>query len=279
MTVAKSYFSGTCIINLIPCTSSEGRLCHIFREISLWNEYFLQVDLELRELSPGRLSLVEKHEAFVGAYANQDMPEQMHVVTTLLRHLLMSHHCVSSVAIVPSIFRDHHLLICDAALACSPSLKKVTVEQFRDVDVPEICRAVRESGAQDRFFIDTHYVHENTVNSLTESKELSSVDVQSHFFDRLEPLLTALSLLPSCSRLTSLRLVLWPDEFEGRVSTLIAQCITSLITLRKLKLTIARDGLGEAFNKARWELAQALSANKNIRKLKLYGPWFGEAEV
>ncbi|KAL1452283.1 hypothetical protein MTO96_043860 [Rhipicephalus appendiculatus] len=124
MTLAKSYFSGSRIINLIPCTSSEGRLCHIFGEISLWNEYFWQVDLELRELSPGRLSLVEKHEAFVGAYANQDMPEQMHVVTTLLHHLLTSHHCVSSVAIVPSLYRDHPLLICDA-LCTSISLGKL----------------------------------------------------------------------------------------------------------------------------------------------------------
>ncbi|KAL1483504.1 hypothetical protein MTO96_033136 [Rhipicephalus appendiculatus] len=128
MDLSNSYFSGSSIINLNPCTSSEGRLCHIFRDVASWNKYFWQVDLELRELSPGQLSLVEKHEAYVGAYANNhDLSQQMRAVAALLHHLLTLHHCVSSVVILKSIFWDHHQLICDA-LCKSPSLTKLKLD-------------------------------------------------------------------------------------------------------------------------------------------------------
>ncbi|KAL1422941.1 hypothetical protein MTO96_021535 [Rhipicephalus appendiculatus] len=164
------------------------------------------------------------------------------------------------------------------ALASNPSLKKVTVEQVSGENVAEICRAVRETNARERFFVGTHYVIENTLDALTECKELSSVEVQSQLFNRSEPLLTTLSLLPSCSHLTSLGLALRQDEFS-RASSLIAQCITGMTALRKLKLTVTRGEIGVAFNEARQELAQALSLNKTIRRLTVYGPLFGDAEI
>ncbi|KAL1422939.1 hypothetical protein MTO96_021534 [Rhipicephalus appendiculatus] len=518
MSLAESHITGSGIINLIPCTSCEGRLCHIFGEISLWNEYFWQVRLELRELSPGRLSLVEKDEAYVGESANnQDKPEQVHAVATLLHHLLTRHDCFASVAIIPSVFRDHHQLICDAlykslslaqlklcalqtaeqslqniagallvmnhlrelefqdmrfnstfidglseflastrsltalsvtrqyfecvedavafleglrrnqtittlsfdtirlrkdqfhrsidimvsrrcavvlsdyfrdnrtlrtlsigglftavaqkivlaltenktltklnfvslsledkdlelilrllsqtrtlksfnvircdgsglssraysglaaltdnksledltldlwkfganeygslfkALASNPCLKKITVPLFKQADVAEICRAVRETGVQERFFIGTHYVLENTVDALTECKELSSVAVQPEMFHRYEPGIAILSLLPSCSHVSSLYLSLRPDQFKGKVSTLIAQCITDMTALRALELcNLGTPAIGDAFDNARRELAQALYVNKTIRRLTLHGPWLGETEM
>ncbi|KAL1483064.1 hypothetical protein MTO96_002134 [Rhipicephalus appendiculatus] len=54
----------------------------------------------------------------------------MRAVTTLLHHLLTSHHCVSSVAIFTSVSRDHHQLICDA-LCNSPSLTKLKFYALR----------------------------------------------------------------------------------------------------------------------------------------------------
>ncbi|KAH7943630.1 hypothetical protein HPB52_009634 [Rhipicephalus sanguineus] len=519
MALAKSVFCGSRRIDLIPCTNSEGRLCHIFRDISLWNEYIWILDLELRELSPGQLSLVKKHKAYVGAYANiQNMLEQTESVATLLHHLLTRHQCVSSAVIDTSIFRHHHQLICDAlckslslkklklealqpatpasrniatallwlnqlqelefqyvtfnryfidglseflastrslttfavghenfcckddavafaqalgrnqsittmsfditllltgplwpempvshqhadmladclcgnktlhtlnvrggyrerfsavarpivmalakndtltnlslvglslededidlitwllsqnrtlaslkmitcdgrgvssraysnlaaltsdttlkeltldlsrfntsqylslfrALASKPSLKKVTLERFNDVDVAEICEAMRETGVQERFFIGTHCVLPNTIDALTECKELSSVIVMSESFDRFELLLTTLSLLPSCGHVTSLCLELRESELRGGAGSLIAQCITGMTALRKLELSTSVCGIGDAFNEARQELAHALSANKSIRRLRVYGPWFGETET
>ncbi|KAL1471654.1 hypothetical protein MTO96_039813 [Rhipicephalus appendiculatus] len=178
------------------------------------------------------------------------MSEQVHAVASLLHRLLTRHDCFASVAIVPSVFRDHHQPICDAlrkslslqklklyalrmatqlprnirlstasseapseswncknlaaltnetleeltldllkfstnewrclfrALASNPRLKKVTIPTFKQADVAEICRAARETGVPERFIIGTHYVLENTVDALTECKELSSVAVQ-----------------------------------------------------------------------------------------------------
>ncbi|KAL1484470.1 hypothetical protein MTO96_032565 [Rhipicephalus appendiculatus] len=170
------------------------------------------------------------------------------------------------------------------ALASKQSLKKVIVKQFSDYDVADICRAVRETGARERFFVRKHNVVESTVDALTECKELSGVTVHSTFFDSLEPLLTVMIVLPSCSHVTSLRLVLWPNTFRCRVISLTAQCVTGMTALRKLELNIEENDdvdaeLEDAFNKARRELVQALSAHKCIRKLIIEGLCFDETEI
>ncbi|KAL1472898.1 hypothetical protein MTO96_022676 [Rhipicephalus appendiculatus] len=51
------------------------------------------VDLELKELSPGKLSLVESH----GAYPSRETWHEWHLAATLLHHLLTLHRCVVSV--------------------------------------------------------------------------------------------------------------------------------------------------------------------------------------
>ncbi|KAH8036514.1 hypothetical protein HPB51_000779 [Rhipicephalus microplus] len=482
-------------IKLIPCTGGEGRLCRIFNEVSLFNEYFWQVQLELKELSPGCLSLVQRNDAYVERYANDRATSgQMQAITTLLQHLLTRHQCFTSVAIYLSVFRDHHQLICDAlvknrsleklkfyawrttrqslrtiatsllhldhlqelelqdmspnrnfidslseflastrslkaltvtrqyfeceedafafleglrrnqtiatlsfdtvrlrnnslnqdidisasprcamalsnylrccrtlrtlsiggrflehftevhrqivralaknkslakvtlvsfsledkdiqlisrllnpqsnpdelqlelaldlskfntneyrplfkALASNPCLKKVTVELFKQADVVELCRAVRTSGARERFYVGTHYLREDTVDALTECKELSSVAVPPQMFSSHEPMMTILRLLPSCSHVTSLVLTLWARQFEGPAGSHIAQCITDMTSVRTLDLRILYRGFGDAFANAQWELAQALTANKSIRRLRLHGPWFGETDI
>ncbi|KAH7943537.1 hypothetical protein HPB52_009193 [Rhipicephalus sanguineus] len=55
MDLPKSPFSGSRLNYRAPCTSSEGRLCDVFKELPLWNEYFWPVGFQLRELSPGQL--------------------------------------------------------------------------------------------------------------------------------------------------------------------------------------------------------------------------------
>lgn len=74
----------------------------------------------MRELSPGRLSLVEMH----GSYVSLEMPERKQAAATLLYYLLTLHRCVVSVALNGYIFKSHHELICDG-LRRSPSLSKL----------------------------------------------------------------------------------------------------------------------------------------------------------
>ncbi|KAL1483505.1 hypothetical protein MTO96_033137 [Rhipicephalus appendiculatus] len=158
------------------------------------------------------------------------------------------------------------------AIASNPFLKKVNLERFKDADVAEICGAVRETGVQERFLIGTHCVLQNTVDALTKCKELSSVTVKSESLDSSKKLLTTLSLLPSCGQVTSLCLELRSAHLGRRASSLIAQCITGMTALRKLELSIGATQMRDDFNKPRRELAQALSVNKSIRSLRIYGP-------
>ncbi|KAH7943017.1 hypothetical protein HPB52_004000 [Rhipicephalus sanguineus] len=163
------------------------------------------------------------------------------------------------------------------ALASNASLKKVIVERLERVNVLDMFRAMREAGVQDRFFVGTHEVNQDTVAALTECKELSSVSLDAHTFRGLEPLLTALFLLPSCSHVTSLRLSL--DDNDGRVISPIARYVTGTAALRNLDLFFYATSSGAASDKARREFVHALSANKSIRWLKVSGLRFDKTET
>ncbi|KAL1471658.1 hypothetical protein MTO96_039817 [Rhipicephalus appendiculatus] len=107
---------------------------------------------------------------------------------------------------------------------------------------------------------NTQVVEEN-VDVLTECKELSSIASR----DIASP-----GTVAECVKAQSI--------------SLIAQCITGMTTLRKLKLSVDDAGIVDAeiedvFDKARWELVQALSANKYIRKLSIEGLCVGDTEI
>ncbi|KAL1418513.1 hypothetical protein MTO96_025897 [Rhipicephalus appendiculatus] len=128
--LTSSCFSGSSINYLTPCTSTEGRPCDIFRDLTVWNEFFWQVDLELQELYPGQLSLVKMGCPCIPSRT----PRHEHEAATLLHYLLTYHRCLVSVVLnehrdashmswwasVP----DRCQLICDA-LPKSPSLRKL----------------------------------------------------------------------------------------------------------------------------------------------------------
>ncbi|KAH7944351.1 hypothetical protein HPB52_018606 [Rhipicephalus sanguineus] len=125
MDSARSYFSGSIINYRTPCSSNDGRLCHIFGDLPLWNEFFWQVGLELRELAPGELSLADVR-ASLGqhAYVPYVTLETVHESATLLHHLLTLHRCVVSVDLNGYALAGHSQLVCDS-LRESPSLRKL----------------------------------------------------------------------------------------------------------------------------------------------------------
>ncbi|KAL3205766.1 hypothetical protein MRX96_040659 [Rhipicephalus microplus] len=117
----QSSSSGSGINYRAPCTSAEGRPCDIFKNLSFWNTFFSPVGLNLREVHPGQLSLVET--------SREDMftlEEQQHQrkATTLLKHVLRYHRCLVTVHLGDRLLMAHHQLICDA-LPKSPSLRKL----------------------------------------------------------------------------------------------------------------------------------------------------------
>ncbi|KAH7943405.1 hypothetical protein HPB52_007808 [Rhipicephalus sanguineus] len=124
MNVEKSLSSGSCIDYRAPCTRKEGRLCDIFRHLPVWNEFFWQAQLELQELSPGELSLVNTYNKRIG-YPGFHMTQQVHEKTaTLLCHLLTHHHCIVSVDLTRYILKTNIEVICHA-LCKSASLRKL----------------------------------------------------------------------------------------------------------------------------------------------------------
>ncbi|KAH7968150.1 hypothetical protein HPB52_006077 [Rhipicephalus sanguineus] len=517
-------FSGSSINCFTPCTSSEGQLCHIFRDIALWNKLFWQVGLQSREFFPGELSLIGIYDAYVP----RGMPEQLREAATLLQHFLTLHHCVVSLDLNSYMFTPHYELMCDTlrkspslrklkvhlrcmenhlsqrlaaalphmshlreldcgrmhydctflkglseflastvslktlalghlhiacgdvivvleglkrnatvttlslnscilgpassqgddtfheylchnhtlhtlsvtschlcnfadvcritgalfhnrticelnlcrfpidseniqlisgllcknvslrrfsvngcvwynpapqygadcsvrylesfgsvssriypwlvaltknktleeltlnltwfntdelrslfkAIASHTCLKKVFLMRVRDEDVAEICKAMRDVCVQERCFVGVHLVYQNTVGALTECKELSSIIVNSTNFRGFDPLLTTLLLLPSCSHVTSVCLMLCQELFNGQLSSLIAQYITATVALRELELTFLPGfGTWNAVGRPERELVQALSVNKSVRRLFIKGLCFDETET
>ncbi|KAL1484466.1 hypothetical protein MTO96_032561 [Rhipicephalus appendiculatus] len=108
MALENSHFSASKLNYSTPCTSREGRLCNIFEELPLWNEFLWPVGFELRELSPGQLSL-ELHR-----WIFRFVEEKIKDAATLLHHLLTHHHCVESLDLSGHTFHDHHKLISDS---------------------------------------------------------------------------------------------------------------------------------------------------------------------
>ncbi|KAL1483103.1 hypothetical protein MTO96_002173 [Rhipicephalus appendiculatus] len=501
-----SYFSGAKINYRTPCTSSEGNPCDIFKDISIWNEYFLQAGLELRELSPAELSLVEVDDAFVPL----ELAERKHEAATLLRYLLTHHRCLVSVVLNSCIF-GYHKKLCDAlpkspglrkltlflpyaskkdllsfssvlplltrlqelecrltnldrplcegiskflanagslrtlrlsaqrlesgdgtlileglrrhaaittlslnmtivnaflspnsatftdylsenrtirklivksyypdkdadlhrvlrslfrtstiseleltrftlsdatsglvaeligenrslrvlrmvdcflygdgrtcgriapwlsalaendtleeltmelacfslnecrslfkALKSNASLKNITVESIRSEDMAGICRALRGKGVRGLFRFGRHHVvREPAVPLLTECEELSRVTIDSAVLYRPDQLRTALSLLPSCSHVTSLILAVWQPLFNRDVCGLIAQYISATTVLRELKMTLASIYSYPA-DRIERALMGALCVNKSVRRLSMTGLRFDETEV
>ncbi|KAH7943278.1 hypothetical protein HPB52_006712 [Rhipicephalus sanguineus] len=119
MLFEKSPFSGSVINYRTPCRSSEGRLCDVFADLTLWNEFFWQVGLELREFSPGQLCLAEMCDG-------EMFPDRLEKeeAATLLCHLLSHHRCIVSVHLNYHVYSGHHQLICDS-LRKSQSLRKL----------------------------------------------------------------------------------------------------------------------------------------------------------
>ncbi|KAL1484461.1 hypothetical protein MTO96_032556 [Rhipicephalus appendiculatus] len=164
------------------------------------------------------------------------------------------------------------------ALARHESLKKVTFRNFRYNHVTEICRAVRQTGVQDRVVVGKYHVVKDTVMDLPECKELSRIGVGCHHVDWLEPLRTALCLLPTCSHVKSLSFEIIHELFDSELSSLMAQYITNATALREMDVSLVSAEVN-AVDGAEQTLLRALSLNKSIRRLSIRGLRFDDAKA
>ncbi|KAH7944032.1 hypothetical protein HPB52_014746 [Rhipicephalus sanguineus] len=508
LVLANSSFSGSSLNYWAPCTSSEDRPCDITKDLSIWNEFFWPVGLELRELSMGQLDLA----GMSSAHIVPEVPERKHEAATLLRHLLTYHRCLVSVELNGCILTDHHQLICDAlterpsleklklclpnmskralrsvtavlplqnhllelecqftnleqtfckglseflrsavslkrfilnapvliaregriifqglkqnatittlslntcirpylkshgnefaeylrgnqtlrtlilttkrpndhvelrlimrslfrrttlsevklvgftvndynsrrvalllsknqslrdfhmvncnlysdgcmpksvrtrhwiaalrknktlekltmelscftveeckslfeALKSNASLKNITLERLRPTEEAAVCRAMRETGVRERFFLRDSCIVQDPGATLTECKDLSFLDIDSRVLSEFDRFRTTLRLLPSCSHVTSLTLTVWEELLDDNVTSgLIAQYIAGTTVLRVLTLNLV-SGNWDTVNRVKKALVRALSVNKSIRRLHICGLCFDESET
>ncbi|KAL1480165.1 hypothetical protein MTO96_034738 [Rhipicephalus appendiculatus] len=100
------------------CTSSQGRICDIFKDLPVWNRFFWQVGLEMKEHFPGQLSLVEIE------FRGLPKPEKTLEAAAHLHHLLTLHRCVVSCELYFFSFGNDHQSLCEA-LRKSPGLRNL----------------------------------------------------------------------------------------------------------------------------------------------------------
>ncbi|KAH7964296.1 hypothetical protein HPB51_027465 [Rhipicephalus microplus] len=124
MAMARTPISGSSIDYGATCTSSKGSLCHIFRNLSHWNELFWYVQLELKELSPGELTLVDACRRSMKCHLNY-APEHVRDAVAVLGNLLTRHHCLVSVNLANHMFDGHRDIVCDALRKSANNLRKL----------------------------------------------------------------------------------------------------------------------------------------------------------
>ncbi|KAH8037257.1 hypothetical protein HPB51_009700 [Rhipicephalus microplus] len=207
---------------------------------------------------------------------------------------LTKNKTLQQLTLTPSWFHTNECRSLVEAVASHVSLKEVNFDVSERKDAHDIYRAVRDSGAQDRFHLRAQCIlpeneDENEDESLhffpdsavafMEVTGPSGVSVDSQVFNGSAQLLTTLTSQPSCSHVNSLSLFLTPELLNVTESSVIAEYLRSTTTLRDLELRFNDIRVARVACEVRRELIQALSVNKGVRRLGVYGSRSDEHEV
>ncbi|KAL1443485.1 hypothetical protein MTO96_007398 [Rhipicephalus appendiculatus] len=236
MAFERTPFSGSVINYETPCTSSEGRLCNIFGDISLWNEHFWQVGLQLKEFFPGQLSLVEIRHADVHPKLFEAEEASM-----LLCRLLSHRGCVVSVHLNDHVFSDQHELICEA-LEDSPYLRKL-----------KLCRLDLTTDAS-----------QSLIEVLPHLEQLKELELSHVTFDRALPECLS-ELLTTTRSLTTL--IMTDQRIMGEDADIVLGGLMKNVTISKLSLHTTL--LSTVSSRSREDFAEYLKCNKTLRILTM----------
>ncbi|KAH6943556.1 hypothetical protein HPB50_024329 [Hyalomma asiaticum] len=137
---ARSLFSGRVLDYRTPCTASAGRTCQIVAHISVWNEFLLPIDLELRELphTERQLALeIVYHTHQWQEWWDERERHKLKQAATALFWLLKTHHCVPTICI-PYTMSDNCISLLCEALDGNTSLKSLSLRRaFWDSTISE----------------------------------------------------------------------------------------------------------------------------------------------
>lgn len=144
-------------------------------------------------------------------------------------------------------------------------LKSITVDRLTTAAEIEIRQVLRETGVLECFTLPKPHEIEQRVVTLRDCKELSSIHVVHTSLNGLSSLPSALTVLSSCSHVTSLFLMLY-ERLDSDTISLLVKYIADTTVLRNLEVKHIYDTLSTE-DRVERALVQALSINKSIRKL------------
>ncbi|KAG0426054.1 hypothetical protein HPB47_026820 [Ixodes persulcatus] len=109
-----------------PCTGSETQFCHIYDELSLWNEVLCHCHMQIKEVAPKELAI----SAFHGTRLGPGTAAKARSALVLVRWLLMQHHCVKALRIQGSVILENSELLCALAeyLGDNCTLRDLTLD-------------------------------------------------------------------------------------------------------------------------------------------------------
>ncbi|CAN8001489.1 unnamed protein product, partial [Ixodes hexagonus] len=105
-----------------PCTDGDTQRCHIFDELSAWNELLCHCRMELKEVAPKKLVI----SGFHGSRPTFGTAVKGRYVLVLVHWLLKEHRCVKLLRIRCSVINRNPELLCDA-LRLAVGLKSLEI--------------------------------------------------------------------------------------------------------------------------------------------------------
>lgn len=122
----KGSWSSRVMGRYLLCTDDGTNPCHLLQDLSIWNEFLRVLDVELKEVAPGRLGVV----TLLGIYPWADWIDSDRQHPYILLHwLLREHHCIKTLEFKQAVIPGEPQLLCDA-LCASSQLTRFKLSDF-----------------------------------------------------------------------------------------------------------------------------------------------------
>lgn len=96
------------------CTAKWGRMCHVMKNLPIVNAMLSRLNVEVDEVTPGRLFLCQAHPIGSRIRDCEGIPAEESIV--FLYSLLQKHRCIEAVEFKPHLRKEPALLITNALL-------------------------------------------------------------------------------------------------------------------------------------------------------------------
>ncbi|KAG0415633.1 hypothetical protein HPB47_007249 [Ixodes persulcatus] len=274
-----------------PCTGSETQFCHIYDELSLWNEVLCHCHMQIKEVAPKELAI----SAFHGRRLEPGTAAKARYALVLVHWLLKEHHCLRALRIQGSVILENSELLCDA-LRLAVGLKSLEIwgkHIIRKFDQPH--QLVVEAMTANQTLQSLHitdewswFGHKNFPDIIKNNSGLLELALEGPISEKVQSFTEAIRVNKTMQKLSlnwsgvsvcdtkefcsalaknlSLQMVIMSNVDEKLVEELLAQFLASTKTLKCATLSFPTT------ESSTQSLLDGLLCNKSISKLEL-GYW------